>query len=69
MADLLGRPHQFADRGHQAIGEPHADPDRRQQQGQRDRQIHESEGDLHAGAALLEQLILGDVGARGAQLL
>ena len=69
FGDLLRRAHQLADRRDEAIGEPHADPDGREQQGQRDRHIHEPEGHLHAGAALLEQLILGDIGAGLAQLL
>ena len=69
MADLLGRAHQLSDRRNQAIGEPHADPDRRQEQRQRDRHIHEAESHLHAGAALLQQLIFGDAGPGGAKLL
>ena len=69
VGDLLRRAHQLADRRHQTVGEPHADPDGRQQQRQRNRHIHQPERHLHAGAALLEQLILGDVGAGGAQLL
>ena len=69
FGDLLRGPHQLADRGDETIGEPHADPDRREQQGERYRDIHEPEGHLHAGATLLEQLIFGDIGARRAQLL
>ena len=57
LADLLGRAHQLTDRRDEAIGEPHADPDRRQQQGERDRDVHETECDLHARAALFEQRI------------
>ena len=67
--DLLRRAHQLADRRHQAVGEPHADPDGGEQQRQRHGHIHEPEGHLHAGAALLEQLIFGDIGAGRAQLL
>ena len=69
MGDLLRCPHQLANRRHQAIGEPHADPDGGQQQSERDGHIHEPEGHLHARPALLEQLVFGDIGSGLAQLL
>src|SRR5262249_7384303 len=67
--NFLRRAHQLADRRHQAVRKPHTDPDGRKQQRKRNRHIHQAKRDLHAGAPLLEQLILGDAGPRGAELL
>ncbi len=67
--DEVGGADQTANRRDQAIGEIDAEPDRREQHGQRDHRIEQRKRHLHADAALLQAAIIRNRGSRLVEVL
>ena len=69
LGDVLGGADQPPDRRDEAAGKPDPDPDRRQQRGERDHEVHHAVRELEAAPDLAQAFIGAHAGFRAPQVL